>query len=166
MERAPSALLRCLLARWWCRAIARDKSSTQRFQRRRCSPAGEPHPLDREKFFRYPRARLDGAVYDHGQEKGVIVGHVKRSLDGEPPLPAEIALGAHLGLGGYERHEKIAFADLPTDLLVPRVPSVQGAFVVPDLKPARRQGVPDGLRRRAIFRGVAQRTPSGAGERG
>jgi hypothetical protein len=81
----------------------------------------------------------------------VIIGHVEGSLDGQPPLTAEIALGARFSLSGNERHEEIAFAYLPADLLIPRIPSVQTALVVPDFKSKRRKGFLESLRRRPIF---------------
>lgn len=40
--------------------------------------------------------------------------------------------------------------------MVPRVPAVQGAFVVPDLEAVRQEGVSNGLRRLAIPRGITQ----------
>jgi hypothetical protein len=105
---------------------------------------------------------LRGVINDDGQEKGVIIGHVEGSLDGQPPLTAEIALGTGFSLSGNERHEEIAFAYLPADLLIPRIPSVQTTLVVPDVKSKRRKGFLEILRRRPIFRGIAQKRRGGS----
>jgi len=94
----------------------------------------------------------------------MIVRHVEGSFDGEPPLAAEIALGTRFGLCRYERHEEVAIAYLPADLLVPGVAAVEPTFVVPDLEAACLESVPDALRRRPIFRGIAEedrRRPAG-----
>jgi hypothetical protein len=112
--------------------------------------------LNREKFLRNSGSSLSGVIDDDGQEEGMIVGHVEGSLDGQPPLPAEITLRPRCGLRGYERHEEIAFAYLSADLLIPHIPSVQPTLVVPNFESKRRQGVPNRLRRRAIFRRVAE----------
>jgi hypothetical protein len=96
--------------------------------------------VNRKKLLGDPCASLGSVINDDRQEKGVIIGHVEGSFDRQPPLTAEISLGTRFGPSGNERHEEIAFANLPADLLIPRIPSVQTTLVVPDFKSKRRKG--------------------------
>jgi len=121
--------------------------------------------VNREKPLGDPCTSLDSVINDDGQEKRVIIGHVEGSFDGQPPLPAEIALGTRFGLSGDERDEEIAFAYLPANLLIPRISSVQTTLVVPDIKSKCRKGLLESLRCRPILRGVAQKHRGGRARR-
>ena len=87
----------------------------------------------------------------------MVVGHIERSLDSQPPLPSKIALVSCLGLGRHERHEIVAVANLFTNLLVPGIPAAEFAFVVPNLKSIGRERIPNPSRSLTILRGVTQK---------
>jgi hypothetical protein len=125
---------------------------------------GRPEAAATERtgtFCRYSCALLAGVVDHDRQKERVVVGHVVGSIHGQAPFTTEIALRPGIRVLGDERHEEITLADLPANLLIPGIPSVETAFVVPDLKPKAQQGVSEGLCRRPILRGVAQKDGTG-----
>ena len=135
--------------------LARHEPLTQGLECGVGLSAGRTHPLDRQKSLRDTRSGLAGIVDDDGQEKGMIISHVKRPLDGETPFAAKISFMPRFGLRRNDRHEVIAFADLLADLLIPDISAAQIAFVVPDLEAESRQRVPEHARSFAVRGGVA-----------
>src|SRR5581483_6609860 len=90
------------------------------------------------------------------QQEHVVIRHVERALDRQPPLSPEVSLVARLGMSRADGHEVIALADLAADLLIPRITADQRALVVPHLHAEIGKGIPDELRRAPILRGVAE----------
>ncbi|HEY0747579.1 MAG TPA: hypothetical protein VGD63_12820 [Steroidobacteraceae bacterium] len=81
----------------------------------------------------------------------MVIGHIESPLDSQTPLPTEITLVPSFGSGRYKRHEIIAFAYLPADLLIPQIPATELAFIEPDLKAEARKGISNESRRLAIL---------------
>ena len=133
------------------------------YERRRGLPAGQARPLDFPETIRHSRGRLRCGVDDHWNEKGHVLRHVARALDGQPPLPAEVALLAGIGMRGDHRHEERTVMNLLANLPVPGVPATQLAAVEPYLDPGAAQTGGDPLRRIDVFRGVAEEYRSGHG---
>ena len=78
----------------------------------------------------------------------MVIRHIEGSLNGEPPFPPEITLRPRLGLSRNERHEVVALANLPADLLIPGLSAAKLAFVVPNFEAQRSQRIakrPSGL---------------------
>src|ERR1700679_1461936 len=86
----------------------------------------------------------------------MVVGHIESSLDRQPPFPAKVSLMPCLCLGRNERHEIVAFAYLPADLLIPEFPAAQLAFVIPHLQTEGNERLLECSRRLAIRGGVTQ----------
>src|SRR5580698_9061468 len=86
----------------------------------------------------------------------MIVRHVESAFDREPPFSSEVTFRAGFRLGGNERHEVVAFADLLADLLIPRLAATELALVVPNFETQRAQRIAKGSRGLAIPRGIAQ----------
>ena len=100
--------------------------------------------------------RLGSIVDDDGHQKHCVVRHIERTLDGQAPFSAEIALAARVGLRRYDGHEEVALTDLAADLLIPCISAEQVALVVPRLEPEERKGIPDELHRSTILLRIAQ----------
>jgi hypothetical protein len=97
-------------------------------------------------------------VIDHkGQQKGLGVRHRMGALGRELPFHPEITLQPSLGVRGNDGHEKGAFPNLPSDLLVPGIASSQFALVKPNLDPFCPERIANAPRVTGILRSVAQK---------
>jgi hypothetical protein len=76
------------------------------------------------------------------------------------PLEAEIPLGPLGGIGGDDRDEQGAVANLPPYLLVPGIAAAQLALVEPNFDARGLQRIADATCGRSILRGIAQENSS------
>ena len=123
----------------------------------------EPRPLHFPESVGHAR-RSVGRVVDHdGKQKRLIVRHQMRTIDGEFPFEAEVALGPCVRVGRNHRHEQCAVLDLPPNLSVPGITTDQFILIEPHLHARRAQRLTDTARRLRVLGRVAQEDGAGSG---
>ena len=106
-------------------------------------------------------AGLRGPIDDDGHEERPAPGHQVRTLLGEPPLEAEVALRAALRGRRDDRHEQRALPDLPPDGGIPGVTTAQLALVEPHLDAGAAQHVVNATGGLGVLRRVAEKNGFG-----
>ena len=96
-------------------------------------------------------------VDDDGNEKWLVVCHVLRAIDGQPPLAPEVAFEPGLRLRRDDGDEQHARANLLADLLIPCIAAAKLALIEPDFDARSLKRVADAARRLGILRGIAEK---------
>jgi len=99
------------------------------------------------------RRRID---HDRKQERPVV-RHLQRAIHCQTPFKPEVTLAARLGVGGDDRHEQRAIADLLTDAVVPGISAAQLVTVEPGLEPGGGKPGGQALRRLLVVARVADK---------
>jgi len=138
--------------------LPRCKQPPHKFgEQRRWHTLRQTRPLHREESIGHVGVALRCVVNADGNKECALTPYQVRTLLGEVPFEAEVALRPSLRARRNDRHKERTIVDLPPDLLIPNVPAPQLALIEKDLDSGGSQSLANLLGRLRILGCVAQK---------